>query len=88
MGLGRGRKGHRNNREPDCAPNLLIISLSAMLVLLAVSNTGSLAKLVNTGPLIELREISYSLYLVHRLIHFAVSMGLARSAPSTPLPLV
>ena len=51
MGLGR-RKGHRNNREPDCAPHLLIISLSAMLVLLAVSNTGSLAKLVNTGPLI------------------------------------
>ena len=75
MGLGR-RKGHRNNREPDSAPNLLIISLSAMLVLLAVSNTGSLAKLVNTGPLIGLGEISYSLYLVHRLIHFAASMGL------------
>jgi peptidoglycan/LPS O-acetylase OafA/YrhL len=54
----------------------LIISLSAMLVLLAVSNTGTCAKLVNTGPLIWLGEISYSLYLVHGLIQFALSKGL------------
>jgi len=47
-----------------------------MLVLLAVSNTGTCAKLVNTGPLILLGEIFYSLYLLHRLIHFAASKGL------------
>jgi peptidoglycan/LPS O-acetylase OafA/YrhL len=43
---------------------------------LAVSNTGGFAKLVNTGPLIWLGEISYSLYLVHGLIQFAFSKSL------------
>ena len=58
------------------APDLLIVSLFVALVLLAVSNTGVFAKLVNTGPLIWLGEISYSLYLVHGLIQFAFSKGL------------
>jgi peptidoglycan/LPS O-acetylase OafA/YrhL len=58
------------------APDLLIVSLFVALVLLAVSNTGAFAKLVNTGPLIWLGEISYSLYLVHGLIQFAFSKGL------------
>jgi peptidoglycan/LPS O-acetylase OafA/YrhL len=58
------------------APDLLIVSLFVALVLLAVSNTGAFAKLVNTGPLIWLGEISYSLYLVHGLVQFAFSKGL------------
>ena len=60
------------------APDLLIVSLFVALILLAVSNTGAFAKLVNTGPLIWLGEISYSLYLVHGLIQFAFSKGLGR----------
>ena len=58
------------------APDLLIVSLFAALVLLSVSNTGAFAKLVDTWPLIRLGEISYSLYLVHGLIQFAASKGL------------
>ena len=58
------------------APDLLIVSLFVALILLSVSNTGVFAKLVNTGPLIWLGEISYSLYLVHGLIQFAFSKGL------------
>jgi peptidoglycan/LPS O-acetylase OafA/YrhL len=48
----------------------------ATLVFLAVSNTGTCAKLANTGPLIWLGEISYSLYLIHGLIQFMASKGL------------
>ena len=59
------------------APDLLIISLFAALVLLAVSNTGAFARLANTGPLIWLGEISYSLYLIHGFIQFATSKGLS-----------
>ena len=58
------------------APDLLIVSLFATLVLLAVSNTGVFTMLVNIGPLIWLGEIFYSLYLVHGLIQFAASKGL------------
>jgi peptidoglycan/LPS O-acetylase OafA/YrhL len=58
------------------APDLLIVSLFATLVFLAVSNTGTCAKLANTGPLIWLGEISYSLYLIHGLIQFIASKGL------------
>ena len=57
-------------------PDLLIVSLFATLVFLAVSNTGTCAKLANTGPLIWLGEISYSLYLIHGLIQFIASKGL------------
>ena len=57
------------------APDLLIISLFAALVLLAVSNTGAFAKLLNIGPLIWLGEISYSLYLLHGLVQFVASKG-------------
>jgi peptidoglycan/LPS O-acetylase OafA/YrhL len=59
------------------APDLLIVSLLAALVLLAVSNTGVFAKLVNIGPLIWLGEISYSLYLVHGFVQFAAGQGLS-----------
>jgi peptidoglycan/LPS O-acetylase OafA/YrhL len=58
------------------APDLLIVSLFASLVLLAVSNGGVFAKLANIGPLIWLGEISYSLYLIHGLIQFIASKGL------------
>ena len=58
------------------APDLLIVSLFAALVLLAVSNGGAFAKLTNIGPLIWLGEISYSLYLIHGLIQFMASKGL------------
>jgi peptidoglycan/LPS O-acetylase OafA/YrhL len=57
-------------------PDLLIVSLFAALVLLAVSNSGAFAKVANTGPLIWLGEISYSLYLIHGLIQFIASKGL------------
>src|SRR5215469_10118161 len=39
------------------APDLLIVSLFAALVLVAVSNNGAIAKLLNIGPLIWLGEI-------------------------------
>jgi peptidoglycan/LPS O-acetylase OafA/YrhL len=58
------------------APDLLIISLFAALVLLSVSNSGVFAKLLNIGPLIWLGEISYSLYLLHGLVQFSASKGL------------
>lgn len=58
------------------APDLLIVSLFAALVLSAVSNTGAFAKIVNIGPLIWLGEISYSLYLMHGFIQFVASKGL------------
>jgi peptidoglycan/LPS O-acetylase OafA/YrhL len=58
------------------APDLVIILLFVALVLLAVSNTGIFAKLVNIGPLVWLGEISYSLYLVHGLIQFAATKSL------------
>jgi peptidoglycan/LPS O-acetylase OafA/YrhL len=58
------------------APDLLIVSLFAALVLTAVSNTGAFAKIANIGPLIWLGEISYSLYLMHGFIQFATSKGL------------
>ena len=58
------------------APDLLIVRLFVALILLAVSNSGAFAKLVNIGPLIWLGEVSYSLYLVHGLIQFAFSKGL------------
>jgi peptidoglycan/LPS O-acetylase OafA/YrhL len=59
------------------APDLLLVSLFAALILLAVSNTGVFAKVANTEPLIWLGEISYSLYLIHGLIQFAASKGLS-----------
>jgi peptidoglycan/LPS O-acetylase OafA/YrhL len=59
------------------APDLLIVSLFAALVLLAVSNGGAFAKLTNIGPLIWLGEISYSLYLIHGLIQFMASKSLS-----------
>jgi peptidoglycan/LPS O-acetylase OafA/YrhL len=58
------------------APDLLIVSLFAALVLVAVSNSGAFAKLLNIGPLIWLGEISYSLYLLHGLVQFCASKGL------------
>jgi peptidoglycan/LPS O-acetylase OafA/YrhL len=57
-------------------PDLLIVYLFAALVLVAVSNTGVFAKIANTGPLIWLGEISYSLYLIHGFIQFAAGKGL------------
>ena len=59
------------------APDLLLVSLFAALILLAVSNAGVFAKVANTEPLIWLGEISYSLYLIHGLIRFAASKGLS-----------
>jgi peptidoglycan/LPS O-acetylase OafA/YrhL len=58
------------------APDLLIVSFFAAFVLLAASNTGAFAKIVNIGPLIWLGEISYSLYLIHGFVQFAASKGL------------
>jgi peptidoglycan/LPS O-acetylase OafA/YrhL len=58
------------------APDLLIVSLFAAFVLLAASNTGAFAKIANTGPLIWLGEISYSLYLIHGFVQFAASKSL------------
>ena len=58
------------------APDLLIVSLFAALVLSAVSNTGAFAKVANIGPLIWLGEISYSLYLMHGFVQFATGKGL------------
>jgi peptidoglycan/LPS O-acetylase OafA/YrhL len=56
--------------------DLLIIFLFSALVLLAVSNSGAFAKLLNIGPLIWLGEISYSLYLLHGLVQFSATKGL------------
>jgi peptidoglycan/LPS O-acetylase OafA/YrhL len=58
------------------APDLLIVSFFAAFVLLAASNAGAFAKIVNIGPLTWLGEISYSLYLIHGFVQFAASKGL------------
>jgi peptidoglycan/LPS O-acetylase OafA/YrhL len=58
------------------APDLLIVSFFAAFVLLAASNDGAFAKIVNIGPLIWLGEISYSLYLIRGFVQFAASKGL------------
>ncbi len=52
------------------APDLLIVALFAVLIPIAVVNTGVFAKFANVGPLIWLGEVSYSLYLVHGLVQF------------------
>ena len=43
------------------APDLLIVALFAVLIPIAVVNTGVFAKFANVGPLIWLGEVSYSL---------------------------
>jgi peptidoglycan/LPS O-acetylase OafA/YrhL len=59
------------------APDLLIVSLFAVLIPIAVANTGRLSKAANVGPLIWLGEISYSLYLIHGFIKFGTTKLLA-----------
>jgi peptidoglycan/LPS O-acetylase OafA/YrhL len=55
------------------APDLLIVSLFAALIPIVVVNTGRFAKLANSGPLLWLGEISYSLYLIHGLVEFVAT---------------
>jgi Acyltransferase family len=64
------------------APDLLIVSLFAVLVLVAVSDTGAFARLANIGPLIWLGEISYSLS-DPRLHPVRCQQGLGRAWHST-----
>ena len=57
------------------APDLLIVTLFAGLVLLAVGNTGAFAKFANIAPLVWLGEISYSLYLIQGFVQYAAAKG-------------
>jgi peptidoglycan/LPS O-acetylase OafA/YrhL len=58
------------------APDLLIVTLFAGLVLLAVGNTGAFAKFANIAPLVWLGEISYSLYLIQGFVQYAAGKGM------------
>lgn len=52
-------------------PDLLIISLFAAFIPIAVLNTGAFAKLARAPALIWLGDISYSLYLLHGFLQFS-----------------
>jgi peptidoglycan/LPS O-acetylase OafA/YrhL len=58
------------------APDLVSVLLFAVLILAAVVNTGRFAKAANVAPLIWLGDISYSIYLIHGLVQFAVTQVL------------
>jgi peptidoglycan/LPS O-acetylase OafA/YrhL len=57
------------------APDLLIVTLFASLVLFAVANTGAFARFANIAPLVWLGEISYSLYLIQGFVQYAAAKG-------------
>ncbi len=75
-------------------PDLLTVVLFMGLVLAAVSNSGTFARVINVTPLVWLGDISYSLYLIHGFVQFLAtkllhSFGLYdRSNLSTSLSLV
>lgn len=56
----------------DTASDLAIVLLFPLLILTAVRNEGRLRPLLNTAPLRWLGDVSYSLYLVHWFVLFAM----------------
>ncbi len=66
-------------------PDIAIVLLFAILILSVVANTGTIARIGTSNVLIWLGNISYSVYLLHGLIQFAVakvlfSVGVPRAA--------
>ena len=59
------------------ASDIMIVLLFAVLILSAVVNTGTFARIASLAPFIWLGNISYSLYLLHGLIQFAVTKVLS-----------
>jgi peptidoglycan/LPS O-acetylase OafA/YrhL len=55
------------------APDLGIIALFPLLILTAVRNQGTCARLLNSAPLLWLGNISYSLYLLHWFVLFVIT---------------
>jgi peptidoglycan/LPS O-acetylase OafA/YrhL len=66
------------------ASDLGIVSLFPGLILAAVRNEGCLRRLLNAAPLRWLGDISYSLYLVHWFVLFAL-VGTVRRLPGLSL---
>lgn len=77
-------------------PDIAIVLLFAILILTIVVNTGLIARIATISALIWLGNISYSVYLLHGLIQFAVAkvlidFGMPRAADlplQISLPLV
>jgi peptidoglycan/LPS O-acetylase OafA/YrhL len=53
--------------------DFLAVLIFPLLLLVSVANRGFVTKVINITPLIWLGEISYSLYLVHGFVQFAVA---------------
>jgi len=66
------------------AADLLIILLFPAVVMAAVSNTGYVAGLANTRPLVWLGNISYSLYLIHGFVQFLMTKLLSAVPLASP----
>jgi peptidoglycan/LPS O-acetylase OafA/YrhL len=58
--------------------DIAVVALFSVLIWSAVANEGRFARLLNAAPLLWLGEVSYSLYLVHGLVRYAVSESLAQ----------
>jgi peptidoglycan/LPS O-acetylase OafA/YrhL len=56
------------------APDILIVSVFAAFILVAVSSNGGIAEILNSRPLIWLGDISYSLYLIHGFVQYVASL--------------
>ncbi len=54
-------------------PDLLTVILFAGLILAAVSNSGTFARVINVAPFVWLGDISYSLYLIHGFVQFSAT---------------
>jgi peptidoglycan/LPS O-acetylase OafA/YrhL len=54
-------------------PDLLIVPLFAALILAAVANDATFARVLNVAPLIWLGDISYSLYLLHGFYQYGAT---------------
>jgi peptidoglycan/LPS O-acetylase OafA/YrhL len=66
------------------AADLLIILLFPAVMMAAVSNTGYVAGLANTRPLVWLGNISYSLYLIHGFVQFLMTKLLSAVPLASP----
>ena len=60
-------------------PDLIIVSVFPLMILSIVMNTGRIARILNSAPLVWLGEISYSLYLAHGFVQFVATQVLIKT---------